>query len=259
MSAAQFALVLLVLGSALPAGGFQNSTAPSYSSASIVSSASNLPNDYAPNSIVSIYGANLAFATRGITGSGALPTTLDGVAVYIGNTPASLFYISPTQINVLVPYNRIAGPVTLAVARQGSAGPTTTIVLAETAPALFSSTPGMLLATHADGSFIARDSPAAASEVIIIYALGLGRTDPDLVGAQIPTRATSIQHLDTLRVLLNGVPADPRLVYYAGVTPGFAGLYQINLQLPADMPSSPEIRVAIGSQISASGLALATR
>jgi uncharacterized protein (TIGR03437 family) len=68
-----------------------------------------------------------------------------------------------------------------------------------------------------------------------------------------------ITSLSTLNVLLNGVPADPASIQYAGVTPGCAGLYQINLQLPAPLPSNPEVRVAIGSQISPPSLNLPTQ
>ena len=120
MFAARFALAVLVLGSSIEAEGYQASTAPSYSSASIVNSASNLPNDYAPNTIISLYGLNLAVGTASIHSTSSLPTTLDGVTVYLGITAANLFYVSPTQINFLVPYNMKPGPLTISVVRQRS-------------------------------------------------------------------------------------------------------------------------------------------
>ena len=55
------------------------------------------------------------------------------------------------------------------------------------------------------------------------------------------------------RVVLNGTDVDSHLVLYAGVTPGFAGLFQINLQLPANAPSNPEIRIGYGAQLSPAG------
>lgn len=256
MFAARFALAVLVLGSSFEAWGFQSSTAPSYSSASIVNSASNLPYDYAPNTIVSLYGLNLA--TRSVQTSNFLLTSLDGVTVYVGGTAANLFYVSPTQVNVLMPNNLRPGPVTVWVSRQGLIGPTATIVLTETAPAVFQSSPGTLLAAHADGSIVTRDAPAAPGDVIVIYALGLGRTNPDILVGHIATNAAPIQHTNDIQILLNGAPIDHVLIYYAGVTPGFAGLYQINVQLPLDMPATPEVRVSIGSQISAPGLSLPT-
>src|SRR5437763_1147710 len=81
--------------------------APSYSLASIVNAASNIPGNLAPNTLATIYGANLSYSTRGISSSdiraGALPVVLDGVRVYVGYAPAPLYYVSPTQINFLIP------------------------------------------------------------------------------------------------------------------------------------------------------------
>jgi uncharacterized protein (TIGR03437 family) len=51
-------------------------------------------------------------------------------------------------------------------------------------------------------------------------------------------------------VLLNGKAVPPGSVSYAGLAPGFAGLYQINLVVPSGLPPNPEIRIAIGQQIS---------
>ena len=50
---------------------------------------------------------------------------------------------------------------------------------------------------------------------------------------------------------------DPSLVLYAGVTPGYSGLYQINFTIPADAGTNPEIRVRIGTQVSISSIKLA--
>jgi uncharacterized protein (TIGR03437 family) len=55
-------------------------------------------------------------------------------------------------------------------------------------------------------------------------------------------------------VLLDGNVVDPSAIAYAGIAPGFAGLYQINLILPASTGSNPEIRIGIGDAIAKSGL-----
>ena len=124
MFAPRLALAMLVLGASIGARGDQTSTAPSYTLAGIVNSASNLPNSYAPNTIVSLYGTNLADSIRSISpNTSNLPTTLSGVTVYMGISAASLFYVSPTQINILIPSNLLPGPVTLSVVRQGVTGP----------------------------------------------------------------------------------------------------------------------------------------
>ncbi len=128
----------LVSGSAQISG---SSSAPSYSAASIVHAATQSVEALAPNTIGTIYGANLSFTTHNVSTSdiagSTLPTSLDGVTVVVGNIPANLFFISPTQINFLVPYILTAGTVTIWVGRQGLAGPVVPIQLNSTAPGLF--------------------------------------------------------------------------------------------------------------------------
>jgi uncharacterized protein (TIGR03437 family) len=259
MSAASLAVAVLLLAPSIEARAQQSTLAPSYSTASIVNAATNQPGAFAPNTIVSIYGASLSYNTVSMTlNQGRLPTTLGGVTVYIGHTAAYLFFVSPQQINVLLPYNMLPGPFTLTIVRDGTTGPTVNLTMTVTAPGLFQLSPNVVLATHANGSVITPASPAAASEIIVLYAVGLGQTVPDVIDGFVPDRAMKILDFSILDVLINSVQLDPARVLYAGVTPGFAGLYQINLMLPDNLPSNPEIRVAIGLQASPSFMNLPT-
>src|SRR6266852_1811739 len=102
-------LVALLAGVALRTGTSGTREAPSYSATSIVNSASNLAGSAAPNTFVTIYGKNLAVNTKALSGDdlhgSALPIVLPntGVTVYINHIPAHVYYVSPTQINVLIP------------------------------------------------------------------------------------------------------------------------------------------------------------
>lgn len=258
MRPARLALVSLVFAASFGAQT-ANTNAPSYSAGSIVNSATNLPTGFAPNTIVSIYGDNLSYSTGSILpGSTTLPRTLGGVTVYFGLEFANLYYVSPRQINLLIPNDLVPGPVNIKIVREGVVGPAVTMMLDETAPGMFELNPTTIIATHAGGSLITPDSPAQPSEIIVIYAVGLGRTVPDLLPGQVATRAQPIQHLKDMQVLLNGNPLDPSMVLYAGTTPGFAGLYQVNVQLPGDLPGSPEVRIQILGDISPAGYKLCT-
>jgi len=232
---------------------------PVYTLASVVNSATGVSGEFAPNSMVSIYGTNLAFGT-GAAGAGQyLPRILAEVQVLINGGPADLFYVSPQQINFLVPSILLPGPVKLVVVRQGVTGPTLTVTLNETAPGFFAMESGTVIATHADGQLITADSQAVADEVIVLYAAGLGHTNPDSEPGRAPTRAASIVLIGRLAILLGGKAVDPSRILYAGVTPGFAGLYQINLRVPGGLDADPEIRVFIGLQGSPSFLKLPVR
>jgi len=237
-------------------------TAPYYTSQSIVHAATQTVEALAPNTIATIYGANLAYDTvaAGNTSvSGAtLPQTLAGVTVVVNGILANLFFVSPTQINFLIPYDLTAGTVNIFVARQGTSGPLVPIRLNSTAPGLFQFK-GYVIATHLNGSLISDNAPASAGEIIVIYVAGLGRTSPDTTSGKLVTSAATIVAVSQTQALLNGDPCPPSGLLYVGLAPGFAGLYQINLRLPDTIPVNPELRIQVGPEVSPPGIPLAVR
>jgi uncharacterized protein (TIGR03437 family) len=104
------------------------------------------------------------------------------------------------------------------------------------------------VATHLDGSQVTAGSPALAGNWVILWAGGLGTTSPPAIPNQIETGVARVA--SPIQVLLNGVAVDASRIFYAGAAPGFAGLYQINLLLPANAPANPEIRIVTADQIS---------
>jgi uncharacterized protein (TIGR03437 family) len=242
--------------------GAASGQAPSYSTAQIVNASDYSPGPFAPNSMVTIFGSNLAFATAGLSEGNiaSLPVVLGGVSVYIDNSPTPLLYVSPTQINLLIPPNEIAGDVPVRVVRQGTntPGPTVTITLVNAAPALFLSSPAYALAQDyiTNSSTVTASAPAQPGDLIILYAAGLGSTSPNSETGEIPQFQARISAFSSFQVLLNGQPLNPTTVPYAGQTPGFAGLYQVNFYLPLNCPPNPQIQLAVGPQISAPGIIL---
>lgn len=239
------------------------SGAPSYSAAGIVQAAAQTAGALAPNAIATVYGTNLSFTTHALTSSdldhGDLPLSLEGVTVYVNGIAANLFYVSPGQINFLVPYEITASTATIYVNRRGTAGPPVKVVIANAAPAFFQWNGNFAVAQHADGTLISAAAPAQGGEVIVLFAAGLGRTSPDLSSGYVVQRAATILYVSQLQVLLNGAVCPAASILYAGVTPGFAGLYQINLKLPDVLSANPEIRVSIGTQISPEAVQLPSR
>jgi uncharacterized protein (TIGR03437 family) len=78
-------------------------------------------------------------------------------------------------------------------------------------------------------------NPATAGEIITIYCTGLGAVNPPVATGAGPTAAA--QTVIPVQVSIGGTPAE---VFYAGVTPGFAGLYQINAQVPPGTASGAQ-------------------
>ena len=249
----QAAAVLVTLALWSPAA---TPGAPYYTAASIANSAASVAGLYAPNTFVTIYGQNLAYVTVAISAddirAGMLPTSLigTGVTVLIDNVGAAIYYVSPGQINVLIPANLAAGPATLQLEVDGLAGPAIVIMLGATAPAMFQSDAVTVLATHADYSLVTAAAPAQPGEEIVLYATGLGSTIPPATYNQIPEAAAPLAAGVNFLVMLNGSPVDPREILYAGAAPGYAGLYQINVILPANTPSNPEIQIGTSAQLS---------
>jgi uncharacterized protein (TIGR03437 family) len=234
--------------------------APAYTADSIVNASDYSSGPFAPNSVLSLFGSNLSWYTGAGTAPGAggvVSGNLAGTAVYVDNYPAALLYASGSQINFVIPDNEIAGAVSVQVVRQGVLGPLVTVTLVNAAPALFALGTGFAVATHADGTLLTDASPAQPGEVVVIYATGLGITEPNGAPGEVPGGAALMQWFSSLTVSLNGVTVPSNLIEYAGVTPGWLGLYQINLQLPLNVAQDPTIQVTVGTQSSSATLQIA--
>jgi uncharacterized protein (TIGR03437 family) len=240
-------------------GATPDSSYPCYSAASIANSAAGIANFYAPNTFISIYGQSLAYTTVSITSedlsAGTLPIALIGahVVVLLNNLPAYIWYVSPTLVNALIPANLVEGPLTLQLEVNGKYGPPAVITLNATAPGLFQTDATTILATHADYSLVTGSSPAQPGELIVLWATGLGSTVPPVIPNQVPTLAAPLAATNQFQVLLNGVPVASSRIYYAGVTPTCAGLFQINVRLPDDTAANPEVRITSSGIVSPPG------
>ena len=230
---------------------------PSYCAARVLNAADSLPNELAPNTIGSVYGQNLSTTTATLTGadlsvSGELPTRLPGTDTHVlmNGVEATPFYIAPGQINFLVPPNLLPGRITFVVVAEGRAGPLLELDLQVTAPALFLLDAQDVVATHVDGSVVTPTNPARPGAIVILYATGLGPTNPAIVPGWIPLAAASLVPESGFQILLDGQPVPPADVLYAGIAPYCAGLYQINLLLPAGTGLNPQIQLVAAGQIS---------
>lgn len=242
--------------------GMARGAAPAYSAASIINASNYSAGPFAPNSVLSVFGSSLARSARGLTlddvRNGFLPNELNFTRVLVDNIPAPLFYVSESQVNFLVPSKQLTGDVQVQVIREGLYGPVIIIKIVDAAPALFARPDGFAVATHANNSLISPDSAARAGEIIVLYATGLGKAVKNPDTGELPPYS-EIANLSSLKVSLDGVAVDSSRIVYAGLTPGSAGLYQINFFLPANSATDPEIRVAMGTVISPAGLKLALK
>jgi uncharacterized protein (TIGR03437 family) len=200
----------------------------------------------APGSIVSIYGSGLATSTASAS-SFPISASLGGAAVTVNGTPAPLLYASPTQLNVQIPFDVSAGSATISVSVGGTVAGTTSVPIQASAPGLFMQPQGAAAVVNQDGLVNSASQPAAAGSVVAGYFTGLGAVSPPVAaGVAAPASPLSIVPGE-VTATIGGVAAS---VQFAGLAPGFAGLYQVNIQVP-QMPSGQyPLQISVGGAAS---------
>jgi uncharacterized protein (TIGR03437 family) len=194
------------------------------------------PLNVAPGTFVAIYGSGFATANTTATTT-PFPTTLAGVQVLVNGTAIPLYFVSPNQIDAVFPLT-ISGSVTVAVTFPGNQS-TVRVLTAPAVPALFTqdnSGTGAASALNAvTGALITPAAPLRSGDYVSLYLTGLG-TKTLSNGFQ----AATIQPTVT-------VGGKPCVVQFAGATPLYAGLDQINCQIPSGLTPSATTPVVVTS------------
>lgn len=187
----------------------------------------------ASGSWITLFGSNLAPATRTWRSSdftdGKLPANLDGVSVSVNNQPASVYYISPTQLNVQAPAQNGGGQVQVSVTTPSGTSTPVSVELKPVMPAFFQLADEYIAAVRSDGSYITAEAPAKPGEQIILYGTGFGPTNPEVTPGQTFQGAAPLVNPAVIR--LDEKVAE---VGFAGLSS--PGLYQFNLTVP-DLPN----------------------
>lgn len=216
----------------------------------------------APGSIVSVFGVD--FATGLLEADDVpLPTTLNGTTFrFAGSQAAPQFFQSPMQANVQVPWE-LEGQeqTTLQADVAGEFSDEIAVELATYSPGLFSMTQtgsgqgailisGTGLLAAAENAFPEAPSrPVRRGEFLEAYATGLGPVEnPPATGSPASTVTLSPTTADVTAT----IGGEPATVIFAGLAPGFVGLYQINIEVPANAPSggAVELVLSVGGVVS---------
>jgi uncharacterized protein (TIGR03437 family) len=226
---------------------------PSITQAGVVSAAAPVSfTPLVPGGLIAIYGSLLADdAVPAPANQFPLPTALGNTNVIIGGQIAPLLYASPTQINAVVPFGLNTNTTySLLIQRDLALSSPVPINIADGQPAAFLDPSGnayIYAYRGTDPPFqVTPSAPARAGDVLLIYCAGLGITNPPGVdGAASPGATTA----NTLTATIGGKSAT---VQYAGQVATLAGLYQVNLVMPAGIASGKAVPVllTIGGQTS---------
>lgn len=212
-------------------------TTPTFTSAGIVNSASGVGGVIAPGELVSIFGLALGPQTGVQANASNMGTTLGGTTVTINGTAVPILYSSYYQVNIQVPYSITSGTAQLQVQGPGGSAGTLAIDVLSSAVGLFTAQTngrGPVLAVNQNGTVNSASNPAPAGSYISLYASGLGGVTPAVAtGTVTPSKPLSTVNVP-VTVVIGGLSAP---VTFAGLAPGYVGLYQINAQVPSTTPS----------------------
>lgn len=229
----------------------QGGSAPVIFANGIVNNASYAPgsNALAPGSIVAIFGTDLTDGSSclppacnpTIGEDGRLGATMAGAQVTVNGTPVPIFYATPSQLGIQLPTDLSGTSATIQVIVGGQLSIPQTVSVEPFSPGIFSadasgSGQGAILnglevnqgvsSLAAAGSFL-NARPARPGEVVVIFCTGLGQVTPSIPTGALPT----LHHTVTPpTVTIDGLPAT---VEFSGMAPNFAGLYQVNVRIPA--------------------------
>jgi uncharacterized protein (TIGR03437 family) len=200
----------------------------------------------APGSLVTLYGANLSERTTGLNAL-PLPVESEGTEVLLDGQALPILFASPGQINAQLPFSLPTNAALQVVVRKREQISVPEVfVVAAAQPGIFTKNQqgsGQGIVVRADQVTLAEPgTPARLGEAIVIYGTGLGPVS-QTVAAGTPSPSSPLAAtLSTVSVTVGGRAAQ---VLFAGLTPGFAGLYQVNAILAGDTPTGNAVPLVI--------------
>lgn len=190
-----------------------------------------------PGGIVTIFGTNLGASPGQIltASGGEWPTSLGGVTVTMDGIAVPVYRIlnlnGQEQLSVQGPFSLSGRSSTrLAVAGAAGSSPEVTVPVLAAQPGIFLLTANNEGAVHADGTIVTAANPASRGETVVLYLTGLGPVSNAPAAGQPASLVTLSHSLVIPEVSVGGSLATPA---FAGLAPGFIGLYQINVAVPA--------------------------
>ena len=226
-----------------------NAAAPALNSGGIVNGASFAPAaPLAPGSIMSVFGANLASSPAGAS-SLPLPKTLAGATLQVGGYDVPLFYSSGGQVNAQLPFELALNTRPQLIVKGASfVTVPETITVAAARPGIFTTTQdgkGQGVIVDVANRLVDSSNAAKAGDVVVVYCTGLGATNPAARSGEAAPASPLAKVATPVTVTVGGQPA---AVQYAGLTPGYAGLYQVNVQIPGGVTPGASVSLVISQE-----------
>jgi adhesin/invasin len=172
--------------------------------------------------------------------------------VLVNGIAAPLYYVSPSQINFQMPSATPSGPVRIAVTTAAGSSPALTPLITSIQPGLYVDTNLRAKALNQDLTPHTPATPIPAGNYVLLYMTGMGPTTPPVVDGQ-PAPASPLSVLaGPVQATIGGRSAS---VQFAGLAPGYAGLIQVNVQVPVGLfPGDHPVYVTVNGVPTNAGL-----
>jgi adhesin/invasin len=197
----------------------------------------------AQGDIAALFGDQLTYGDAQQATGLPLTTILGGTQVLVNGQAAPVYYVSPSQINFEIPIDAATSDGTVQVVRNGQAGNMAYLNIKDRVPRFITNGGAYAIMTTPDGTLTGIPThPVKPDDVVVIYMIGLGPTTPVVPsGTASPGNPLAVIDLTTTQACF-GVPSPfsptPCITpQFVGLTPGFVGLYQVNLAIPDGLTS----------------------
>jgi adhesin/invasin len=172
--------------------------------------------------------------------------------VTVNGVVAPLYYVSPTQINFQMPAATASGSAQIAVVSSTGQGSAPAPLITPVQPGLYVDANLRAKALNQNLTVHTPQTPIPAGNYVILYLTGMGPTTPPVADGQpAPTSPLAVLN-GSVQATVGGIPAN---VSFAGLAPGFAGLIQVNAQIPNGLaPGDQPVFVTINGVASNAGL-----
>ena len=220
---------------------------PSITSGGVVNAASFAPR-LAPGALASVFGTGFT-ALFPVTSDAPWPASVAGVTVTVNSVASPIYYLSSGQINFQVPWATAPGTGNVVVTVNGGASNTVSVPVSASATGLFyDPSSGAAIVQNQDYSLNTTANPAARGSTIIAYFTGSGPVSPAQSDG-VPASTTGLVNMTSSYSAKIGSTAAQ--VSFAGLAPGFIGLGQMNIVVPATLaPGTYPLSITIGSETS---------
>jgi uncharacterized protein (TIGR03437 family) len=227
-----------------------NKTAPTIAAGGVVNAASYAAHaPLAPGDLIAIFGLHMA---TGVTKAHSFPLTtrLNGTRARLAGEPMPLLFTTDGQIDAQVPYDApVNTSLQLVIQHDGAYSLPELVTIAPAAPAALTANGsgkglGLIVVVKPNGQQFIADAhhPASAGDALVIYTEGLGGVNPAVApGAAAPSKPLA-KTTNKVTATIGGKAAK---VAFSGLTPGFVGLYQLNVTVPMGVSPGSSVPIVI--------------